>query len=83
MKQIQNAFTEYELLDSEIKLGAIFTEANRAIIQNLIARAAQDRLALTYDVNNPMSFIQREAELQGQIGILTYLLNLGELYNIN
>lgn len=80
MRQINNTFTEYELSDAELKLGSIFTDTNRAIIQNLIAKAASDKIALTYDVNSPMTFVQREAELQGQIGILTYLLNLSDLY---
>ena len=45
-------------------------------MQNLISAAAEEKLGLTFDPTNPNPFIQREAELTGQIGILRMLIEL-------
>jgi hypothetical protein len=73
---INSSFLKFNLSEEEHKAGAVFTMSNRAVIQNLIADAAEEKIALTFDPLNPQSFIQREAELTGQIGILKYLLSL-------
>lgn len=76
----KSSFVRYEMTESEIKAGSIFTLDQRAVMQNLIADAAEEKIALTFDTNNPQQFIQREAELTGQIGILKYLLDLQSQY---
>lgn len=73
-RQLPNSFTRYQLTEEEQLSGQILTTSNYHVIQNLIADAAEARLAHTYDPANHLSFIQREAELQGQIGILKFLL---------
>lgn len=72
----QSSYLRYELTEPEIKAGSVFTLNQRAVIQNLIADAAEEKLALTFDPDKPLQFAQREAELTGQIGILKYLLDL-------
>jgi len=73
---ISSSFLKYDLTEAELKAGSVFTLDQRAVIQNLIADAAEEKLALTFDPSNPAVFTQREAELTGQIGILKYLLDL-------
>lgn len=76
----KSSFVRYEMTEPEIKTGSVFTLDQRAVMQNLIADAAEEKIALTFDTNNPQQFIQREAELTGQIGILKYLLDLQSQY---
>lgn len=72
--QIQNRFTSWELSETEAQLGFLYSDLQRCNIQNLISEAAEAKISLTFDPTNPIAFAQREAELQGQIGILEYLL---------
>lgn len=74
--QIPSTFTRYQLQPEEIAAGAQLTNSNQYLIQNLICDAAEERLNLRFDPLNPLAFAQREAELQGQINILKYLVEL-------
>jgi len=71
-----SSFIRYEMSPAELKAGAQFTVEQRALIQNQISELAEEKIALKYDPVNPQQFLQREAELTGQIGILKYLLDL-------
>lgn len=71
-----SSFIKYILTEAERKAGSVYSTEQRAVIQNLIADIAEEKVALTYDPDNPLQFAQREAELTGQIGILKYLLEL-------
>jgi hypothetical protein len=73
---IPSTFTRYQLTPEEIQNGSRLTIDNLYMMQNLICDAAEEKLALKYDPQNPMAFTQREAELQGQIGILKLLVEL-------
>ena len=77
----QNKFTEYTFSPEEQALACRFTVLQRQWLQNEMAIAASEKLALTFDPQNPLSFAQQEAELAGKIGILSYLLAAEELYN--
>lgn len=79
---IPNRFSSWEL-DSQEKLQAsMLTDLQTKHIQNLICVAALEKSSLTFDPQNPLQFTQKEAELQGQIGILEYLLVVStEAYN--
>ena len=71
-----SSFLSYHLTPAQEAAGSTFTLDQKAVIQNLIASAAEEKIALTFDPTNRSIFIQREAELTGQIGILKYLLSL-------
>jgi len=73
---IPSTFTRYQLTPEEIASGQALTTNNLYLIQNLICDAAEEKLSLKYDPSHPMEFAQREAELQGQIGILKLLVEL-------
>lgn len=73
---LSSSFITYELTPEQHKAGSTFSYDQRAVIQNLIGGIAEEKLTLTFDPQNPQAFIQREAELAGQLGILKYLLSL-------
>jgi hypothetical protein len=74
--QILSTFTRFQLTPEEIQNGHTLTTNNLYILQNFICDAAEEKLALKYDPSHPLEFAQREAELQGQIGILKLLVEL-------
>lgn len=78
---LPSSFTSYSLTASEQAAGQMLTEANVMHMQNLICSAAEEKLNLTFDPTNPNPFIQREAELTGQIGILRMLIELSRTVN--
>lgn len=73
---LPSTFTRYQLTPEEQLNGQILNTDNLQVIQNYICDAAEEKLALKYDPEHPMLFAQREAELQGQIGILKLLVEL-------
>lgn len=72
----ESSFVSYQLTEEEFNDGSAFTVTQRAVLQNLLSEAAEEKVALTFDPKNPEGFVQQEAELQGKIGILKYLLSL-------
>jgi hypothetical protein len=75
-RTVPSTFTRYILTPEEQSSGTRLTSDNIFVIQNLICDAAEEKLNLKYDPLNPLVFAQREAELQGQIGILKLLVEL-------
>ena len=72
---ISNTFTSYNLTDEEILQGSLLTITQRQIIQTNISMAAEEKLALEFDVTEPNKYIQKEAGLAGQIAALKYILD--------
>lgn len=73
---IPSTFTRYSLTQEEIIRGQTLTTDNLNLLQNYMCDAAEEKLSLKFDPLNPIVFAQREAELQGQIGILKMLIEL-------
>lgn len=78
---VPNTFTTYELSSEEQKAGYTLTTANLQTIQNLISTAAQLKVNLTFDPDNPSKFLQEEARLNGEIRILSYLVECNDAVN--
>lgn len=78
MHQTTSSFTRWHLTSEEQIQGSQLGSLQIAVIQNQICDIAEERIALKFDPSDPPAFIQRDAELQGQIGILKYLLALNE-----
>lgn len=81
MKQLDNPFTSYSLTEEETAQATDFTVLQVAFLRNLLAEAATKKLNLTYTPKEPNEFLQKEAELQGEIGLLSFLLSMSELKN--
>jgi len=77
-----NDFSTFELTEIEAREGKILTVAQVMNIQNQLADAATRKLNLKYDTKDPMSFVQEEAELQGVINTLRFLLTESQ-YAVN
>lgn len=78
---IQSTFTRYKLTEEEQLSGQQLTSGNIHVMQNFMCDAAEERLSIKFDPTNPLVFAQREAELQGQIGILKMLIELATSTN--
>lgn len=76
---LENAFQQWSLSAEEQVQGSLLQDLQKKVIQNEIAIAAQEKLALKFDSGNPLLFAQQEAELAGKIGILSFLLQQSEL----
>lgn len=71
-----NPFQAWVLSPEELLQGQVLTSLQKQVIQNERAAIACKRNALKYDPEHPLKFQQEDAELQGQIGILSYLLEM-------
>ncbi len=71
---IDNDFSTYYLTDDEETQGQMLTLTQRQVIQNLLAKAAEEKINLTYTPESKEIFLQQEASLKGQMDILRFLL---------
>ena len=78
MHLIPNVFSTFDLTPQEQRVGEILSSLNLAVIHNLRSQKAEEKLRLTFTPADINTYIQREAELQGQIGILDYLIQCSE-----
>jgi hypothetical protein len=74
-KLIPSPFCRIEFKDDEEQArAALLSSPTKDWIQYLMSIAAQKRLNLSYDLANPMEFMQVEAALKGEITTYQYLL---------
>ena len=73
-----SSFVSYTLSADELTIGSTLTTLQKQCIQNQICSLAEQKLSLKYTPENPMLFLQQEAELQGQLNALKYLIILSE-----
>ena len=84
MAQIRpNSFSSFDLTAQEQEQGYSLNTYQRMVIQNQISAAAEEKIALKYDPANPLQFVQQEAELQGRILALQFLLEQSSYLEIN
>lgn len=69
-----NYFTAYDLTPEELTAGQSYSTVQLQVLQNLLSMAAHQRINLKYDPLNPLNFVQLDAELKGQISILSGLI---------
>lgn len=75
---LSTSFVSYVMSQDEISIGSVLTTLQKQCIQNQICSLAEQKLALKYSPETPMLFLQQEAELQGQLNALKYLIILSE-----
>jgi hypothetical protein len=71
-----STFTSYLLSNEDQLQGQIFSVLQEAVLQNMLVDLAEEKLNLKYDPEHPLIFLQREAELQGQIGLVSFIIEL-------
>ena len=71
---LPSTFSRYHLDSQEQVQAETLTSLNLQAMQNLICDCAEAKVNLKFDPSNPQEFLQKEAELQGQIGILRLLV---------
>lgn len=76
MELIPNTFTSYKLTAEEEVAGYKFTEANRAVLQNLRSQISQELIGMLYDPTNPLEFASQKIYKDGQLAMLSYLLDM-------
>lgn len=72
---IPSKFCTWELSEREAIEGQILSHTQKCVIQNHIAALAKEKIELTYPLEDTPKYWQREAELQGQITFLDFLLS--------
>ena len=81
-KTINISLTGVELTESELRSAYILSNYQKLGLQKLIAEIANQKVALKFTPNDPVAYAQQEAELAGQLLILTHLLDLSQSYEI-
>lgn len=71
-------FADRKLSDAETLSAQSLSRLTVLWLQQELIMACRERLSLSFDPSNQLVFLQREAELKGQIGVLTYLLECSE-----
>lgn len=71
-------FTKYKISDSDTLAGYKLPAATIAVIANLQATIAEEKIALEFTPNDLPAFTQQEAFKAGQLAILAHLLNEAE-----
>lgn len=77
-KIVPTRLTEYEFTPEELYAATRLSSLTVQLIQTLAARAAQQKIGLTFNPANPNEFIQAEACLTGQIEAYENLIGLVE-----
>lgn len=73
-----NPFQAWVLSDEEKLQGYVLTTLQKQVLQNERCALANRKINLQFDPEYPLKFQQEEAELKGQIGIITYLLEMSD-----
>ena len=69
-----STFTRYQLDEVQTILGFRFNQLQIAVLRNLQATIAEEKLALEFDPEHPTKFLQNEAYKKGQLELLSYIL---------
>ena len=72
---IPNAFSSWELTENEEHQGSMFTITQLQVLQNTLSNIANEKIMLIFDTSKPEAFIQDNAYKDGQIEILTWLID--------
>ncbi len=78
-----NTFTSYNLTDEDELQGSIMTITQLQVLQNELSSLAEEKLALMFDPEHPMVFMQQEAHAKGKIEMVQFLIEKSESSAIN
>lgn len=75
-KRVPTLFNRRELSEKDSIQGRILTDLQLALIHEDCMNIAEEIINLTYKGSEDSNYALHLAELQGQLGILTYLMEL-------
>jgi hypothetical protein len=64
---VPNSFSSYFLSDDDALEGSILSSVQKKVIQNRLAIRAEQKINLKIDATDPLSSLQEEAALAGEI----------------
>lgn len=73
--KIDNGFTSYEFTPEDLISAATFSTLQKMYIQTQRAAAALDLLALEFDANNPLKFVEERGFQRGFVAACDFLLD--------
>lgn len=73
-----NSFLSFNFSEREKLEAAVLTPLQKMWIQTLRAQAAESLINLEFDTQNPLSRLAQDAELKGQLKILTHIIEMSE-----
>lgn len=76
---IVSTFSRYQLSEQEELNGQVLSFSQKQVLQNQLATIAEEKLSLKYTPDSPLTFLQQEAELQGQLGLIQFLMETSDL----
>ncbi len=79
---VTNSFVTWELTDEEHKQGSMLTITQLQVLQNNIAMAAEEKLALVPDLTDQLAYFRAEARLAGYIEALKFIAEQSEFFRI-
>lgn len=77
-----NSFTSYELSPEEELESTIFSDLQLSHLHNLLSSYAEEKIALDYDPEHSILFMQQEADLKAKIEVLGYIIDLSNTSRI-
>lgn len=80
--QTQTEYSAFLFEGNEEKVAQTFNQLQKMFLQNLRYESVQERDRLIPDFKCPEDYFYRKAQLDGQIAVLTYLIDL-EVTDIN
>ena len=76
MKLMESMFVRYSLTEHEQEQANLLTDLNIASLQTLLCSMAEEKINLSFDPEHKERFLQREAELGGQIKIIQEIIRI-------
>jgi len=73
--EMLSSFTKVLIKDEDAVLGQALTTNNIAVMQNMRAQIAEEKLHLTLDPAKVIDYAQQEAYLRGQLDIISHFIN--------
>ena len=71
-------YKEYQFTEAEKEEALTYNHVQVAYLQTLLSQTMIEKIALSYDPEKSLSFVQQEAELQGRISTLLELLQFAK-----
>lgn len=77
---IPTSFTRYQFTDNEMSIAAVFTDMQLAYLMTERAVAAEEKLRISFDFEQPDRFRLEHEYLRGKIEMLDYILSVHDTY---